>query len=201
MKTLLVTGGIGSGKSMVCRMLSSDFGIPVFDSDSAAKSLYGDGAFLDTLEKELGVPLRDDSGKFDSAGLSSLIFGDGSCLFRKKVEALVHPEVYRMYGKWAREVESDSQWRAFEGAASVNTSALESFGSVKTLLVDAPEEVRIQRVLRRSPGLSSGAIRSRIAAQHFDRGAVDFIIDNIGSCEALRGKVAALTDNLKNIDI
>ena len=65
MRTIAVTGGIGSGKSEVCSILSSR-GIPVYDSDSAAKRLYReDGSLLDSVEGVFGQSFRDLSGEPD----------------------------------------------------------------------------------------------------------------------------------------
>ena len=67
MKTVLVTGGIGSGKSAVCAYLASR-GVPVYDSDSRTKALYDtDPALLPALEKAFGTSLRSPSGELDRA--------------------------------------------------------------------------------------------------------------------------------------
>ena len=74
MKTVAVTGGIGSGKSTVCRLLSSR-GIPVYDCDSSAKGLYDrDPSLAVSLEKLFGCSLRNADGSLDRGLLASLIF-------------------------------------------------------------------------------------------------------------------------------
>ena len=74
MITVLLTGGIGSGKSAVAAVLEKR-GVPVWDSDSAAKSLYTP-AFLDSMEKEFGRSFRAADGGLDRKALSALIFAD-----------------------------------------------------------------------------------------------------------------------------
>ena len=74
MRTVAVTGGIGSGKSAVCAILSSR-GVPVYDTDSAAKGLYAkDDSLLDAIEEAFGCGIRQADGSLDKARLSSLAF-------------------------------------------------------------------------------------------------------------------------------
>ena len=87
---IVVTGGIGSGKSEVCRMISSRYGFPVYSADSRVRRLYDEVPDLvDALESVLDIVLRDDSGLFRSALLAERIFSDHEAL--KKVEDMVFP--------------------------------------------------------------------------------------------------------------
>ena len=71
METVIITGGIGSGKSRVCAYLASR-GVPVYDSDARTKSLYERHPDLvDRMEEALGVPLRDAQGSLTAAFLRS----------------------------------------------------------------------------------------------------------------------------------
>ena len=89
--SVLLTGGIGSGKSAVASYLESK-GIPVYDSDSRTKALYdSDPDLVPSLERALGVSLRKEDGSFDRKALSSVIFSDKKAL--SKVESIVHPAV------------------------------------------------------------------------------------------------------------
>ena len=90
MRTLAVTGGIGSGKSYVVRMFAA-LGIPVYDADSRTKRLYDeDRGLLGALQAILGPGLVKD-GRLDRQYMAGRIFSD-RCLL-EKVEALVFPEV------------------------------------------------------------------------------------------------------------
>ena len=76
MKTVILTGGMGSGKSAVAALLKAR-GVPVYDSDSRTKSLYDrDPALVGRLETVLGTGLRAVDGRLDRAKLASLIFSD-----------------------------------------------------------------------------------------------------------------------------
>ena len=89
MRTLAVTGGIGSGKSYVVRMFAA-LGIPVYDADSRTKRLYDeDRGLLAALQELLGPDLVKD-GRLDRQYMAGRIFSD-RCLL-EKVEALVFPD-------------------------------------------------------------------------------------------------------------
>ena len=84
MKTVVITGGIGSGKSWACRYLSETFGWPVYDADTRVKELYGKSQMLlPSIEKRLGRSFRDESGIFCPAKLASVIFSNIS--FKEEV--------------------------------------------------------------------------------------------------------------------
>ena len=98
MKTIAVTGGIGSGKSEVCSILSSR-GIPVYDSDSAAKRLYReDDSLLDSVEGAFGQSFRTTNGDPDLKKLASVVFSSPEKL--KTLESLVHPAVKEDFRRW-----------------------------------------------------------------------------------------------------
>ena len=84
--TILITGGIGSGKSVVSGILRA-LGIPVYDTDSRTKALY-EGELGMRLEEELGQKLHTADGHFDRKALAALIFSDRQVL--DKVEEIVH---------------------------------------------------------------------------------------------------------------
>lgn len=91
MKTLVVTGGIGSGKSLVCSFLA-ERGVPVYDSDSRTKALYdNDRVLLEKIREAVGNDVVDAEGKLDRKKLASVIFADEAKL--KALESVVHPAV------------------------------------------------------------------------------------------------------------
>lgn len=91
MRTVAVTGGIGSGKSAVCSILA-ERGIPVYDSDSAAKNLYRkDDTLLDSIEEAFGCGIRQADGSLDRARLASIAFSAPDKL--RQLESIVHPAV------------------------------------------------------------------------------------------------------------
>ena len=87
---VIVTGGIGSGKSKVCRMLEEMYGYPVYEADRKAKELYVRyPELLAAIEKELDCRIRNEAGVFQPSLLAGRIFGDEDAI--TVVESLLFP--------------------------------------------------------------------------------------------------------------
>ena len=194
MKTVILTGGMGSGKSAVCAFLK-ERGVPVYDSDSRTKSLYDrDPALVDSLETALGTGLRAADGRLDRAKLASLIFGDPE---RKAVvESIVHPAVLADFVRWKR-WHRPKGWTygpvpfvVLESAIILSCPVFDGVGD-RTVLVDASEEVRLTRAVARD-GSDPEAVLRRIRQQRFDLSRVDAVLRNDGTLEDL----AAETDRV-----
>ena len=143
MKTIGLTGGIGSGKSVVSNLLGI-MGIPVYDSDKEAKKITSNSPVIrDCLSKKFGTELYQD-GVLNKSLLSSLIFGDKENL--AFVNAIIHPEVQKDFVKWA-ELHKDSSFVAVESAILFE-SGFNKIADV-TINVSAPLERRIERVKKR----------------------------------------------------
>lgn len=180
MKTLLVTGGIGSGKSAVCSYLQEQ-GIPVYDSDSAVKRLYReDPALLPSLETLFGTGLRLADGSLDRKKLSAILFSDPEAL--SLLESVVHPAVLRDFVAWR-----DRQNAPFVVMESAIALEKPLFNGVydAVLLVTAPERQRIERACRRD-GTDPEAVRARMALQRFDPMRADAVVNNDQDPAALR---------------
>jgi dephospho-CoA kinase len=139
-----ITGGIGSGKSLVCRIFQV-LGVPVYDADSRAKKLMTtDGILIDQIKKEFGTLSYNSGGELNREHISAKVFGNPERL--KQLNELVHPRVAIDYEQW---VQSHVKVRYVIKEAAL----LFESGSYKMLdeiiLVTAPEELRIQRVLAR----------------------------------------------------
>lgn len=193
MKVLIVTGGIGSGKSLVCRMLAETYSVPVYEADRRVKTLYSDlPSMLDEIEGTLGVSLKNDEGTFVPARLADVIFSDADAL--RKVEDIVFPRLKDDFSRWAQEQKKDVV--AFESATVLEKSQFDGFGDI-VLLVDAPKEMRLERACSRD-GQDEEKIKGRMAAQLLmnllsdggDCQRVDHTILNVGSVDDLRVKVA-----------
>lgn len=184
MKTVAVTGGIGSGKSAVTAYLASK-GIPVYDSDSRTKGLYdSDPALVGKLEALFGLPLRTDGGSLDRKKLSSVIFSDPRAL--AGLESIVHPLVHDDFLAW-RSRQEEAPLVILESAIILSKPLFDDLYD-KTVLVDAPEEVRLRRASARD-GAAPEAILARMRAQSFDLSKVDLIIRNEGTLEELHRSV------------
>ena len=190
MRTILVTGGIGSGKSEVCRHFASR-GIPVYDSDSRAKGLYDEVPGLAVrIDAALGGGMLDASGRLDRKALAAAVFADPGAL--RRLEALIHPEVLRDFLSW-RDAQ-DAPAVVMESAIAAGLPLFEGvFDAV--VLVDAPEDVRLERACRRD-GASREAALARIRAQHFDPAAADAVIENCGTLEELTASADSTLEKL-----
>ena len=181
MITVLLTGGIGSGKSAVAAVLASR-GVPVYDSDSAAKNLYTP-AFVASLEKEFGTTLTTSEGKLDRALLSSVIFADDSA--RKRLEALLYPALKEDFLRW-KESFPRAPMVVFESAIALSKPLFNDLWDA-VVLVQAPEEIRIQRAMSRD-NATREAVLSRIRSQETPARA-DVIIGNDGDFDQLENAV------------
>ncbi|MCQ2119233.1 MAG: dephospho-CoA kinase [Bacteroidales bacterium] len=206
MTTVALTGGIGSGKSMVCSILSRR-GIPVYDCDSAAKSLYSRvPGLIEQVEDRLGCRLRLPDGGLDRKTLASVIFSSPEKL--AALESVIHPAVLEDYLEWNSLQDSILAEGAFapdtfygSGPFAVIESAIilskpDFMEHVsKVVLVDAPSDIRTARACLRD-GSTPRDVSERMNAQRFDLSKVDFIIDNSGTAEQLEKAVEATFSKL-----
>ena len=199
MKVLVVTGGIGSGKSLVCSVLSSKYGIPVYEADKRAKELYVKvPSLLEEIEVALGLSLRNSDGRFVPAQLAEVIFSDASAL--GMVEDILFPVLKKDFLMWAEK--SDSSLVAFESATVLEKPQFDDFGDI-VLLVNAPVSLRMQRAMVRD-GLTEEEIRSRMEAQPLmnrlssgcSHPRVDYVLDNVSSEDELLDKLADFIGNM-----
>ncbi len=179
MKTVIVTGGIGSGKSAVCALLKKR-GVPVYDCDAKAKELYGRRpSLVSRLEKALGAPLRGTDGKLDKARLAALIFSDPRA--RETVEGMVYPILLQDIRRWQKR--QSAAWGALESAVILSKPVFDGVAD-GVVLVEAPQELRIARVMQRD-GLGREAVVGRIRSQEIPREKADVLLANDGTPQAL----------------
>lgn len=138
-----ITGGIGSGKTLVCRAFSI-LGIPVFNADRAARDLYSSHPEVRMEMVNLfGEKVFLPSGPINRGYLASVIFSDPGAL--AAVNALIHPRVREAFGAWHRQQEAP--YVLFESALLFETGSWRAMDAI--MLVTAPRELRIQRVMER----------------------------------------------------
>lgn len=175
MKTVIVTGPIGSGKSAVCALLRKR-GIPVYDADTRTKSLYDTCPGLVTqLEEALRQPLCDAQGRLDRRRLAAVIFADSAA--RETVESIVYPLVLADFQAW-RSAQEGVPFVALESAVILSKPLFDAVADA-AVLVTAPEEVRLRRVMDRD-GLPEEAVRARMRAQEIPQDKVDVTLVNDG---------------------
>jgi dephospho-CoA kinase len=169
-----ITGGIGSGKSTVCRLFAQK-GIAVYDSDAAAKRLMQeDGALRRQLAGRFGEGTFRN-GVLDRAYLAGIVFADPQAL--ADLNALVHPVVMRDFDAWA--ARQEGSYVILESAILFE-AGLEGYVD-KTVAVLAPRELRIERTCRRD-GCGADQVVRRIAAQLDDdalSARADYVVVNI----------------------
>jgi dephospho-CoA kinase len=137
-----ITGGIGSGKSVVCKIFSA-LGIPVYDADSRAKTLMTtDGILVDQIKKEFGLLSFHEDGTLNREYLAT-VFSDAGQLAR--LNQLVHPRVAEDYRRWSER--QQSVYVLKEAALLFETKSFRLLD--KTIVVNAPETLRMKRVLQR----------------------------------------------------
>ena len=158
MMKLAIVGGIGSGKSVVSRMLGI-MGVPVYDCDSRAKELMvRDPRIVKELKRMFGDECYDADGGLNRGYLASCIFVDERNT--KRVNALVHPVVKADFCSWAQGQSAP--------VVTVETALLYESGMAdavdKTLLVWTDKETAVTRTMSRS-GMSREQVLNRMAKQ------------------------------------
>jgi dephospho-CoA kinase len=180
-----LTGGIGSGKSTVSRLLA-DHGAHVVDADVLAREVVAPGTpGLAAVVEAFGKGVVGPDGGLDRPALAAVVFGDPAA--RATLDGIVHPLVR------ARAVElisalPDDAVVVQDIPLLVETGQAGSFGLV--LVVEADLEIRVARLVQR--GLSEEDARARIAAQATDeqrRAVADVVLDNSGTPEELAAQV------------
>ena len=196
MLSVALTGSVGSGKSAVAARWAQA-GVPVISADELARSAVLPGSpGLDAVRKEFGEGVLAADGTLDRDRMRALVFSDAAA--RARLEAIVHPRVRELREVW-------TQARRQEGVALVvaeipllfETGTERDFDVV--VLVDAPEEARLER-LARGRGLGEAEARRIMAAQMDParkRAAADIVIDNGGSLEVLEDEAARVLAELR----
>ena len=157
-----ITGGIGSGKSVVCRLFQV-LGVPVYDADSRAKWVMAHNAALRAeLEQVFGSETFDAAGILNRTYLAGTVFHDPARL--AQLNALVHPHVGHDFETWALARHQEGHAYVLKEAALLFES-----GSYRTLdqiiTVFAPLPVRQARVLRRDPHRTAADILAIVGKQ------------------------------------
>lgn len=153
-----ITGGIGSGKSTVCRLFAAR-GIAVYDSDREARRLM-EGALRPAIEARFGEAIYAD-GRLDRRRLAAEVFSSPQAL--ADLDGLVHPAVRLDFETWAER--QQGPYVVLESALLFESGCAASVD--RTLAVLAPETLRVQRVRRRD-GATEEEVRRRMAAQLTD---------------------------------
>lgn len=152
-----ITGGIGSGKSMVARILQA-MQYPVYDTDAQAKYLMDMPLMRERLKQTWGDGIFLPDGAINRPHLASIVFNNKEEL--DKLNSIVHPAVRSHYTEWVSQQKSPIVF--------VESAILHQAHMDKTLqyiwIVDADTETRIKRVMQRN-NISRSEVEQRIASQ------------------------------------
>ncbi len=169
-----ITGGIGSGKSTVCKIFEV-LGIPVYYADDRAKWLMNNDANLIEGVKSVFGDEAYQAGTLNRPFIASIVFNDKSKL--AKLNALVHPAVFQDGIAW-NEANADAPYTLKEAAILFESGSYLTVNKVITVF--APKEIRIQRVLTRDD-TTREAIEARMDKQMPEKEKIersDFVIYN-----------------------
>jgi len=189
-----ITGGIGSGKTTVCKMFEK-LGIPVYYADDRAKYLMQHEHFLiDQIKKNFGEEVYVN-GTLDRKLLASKVFNQPAKL--ALLNSLVHPAVFRDTERWMEEQkEKRVPYVLKEAALLVETGSYKALD--KLIVVTAPLNTRIERVAERDKA-NEQEILDRVKNQLPDEEKVklaSYIVTNNGSLEELEQQVLKIHEKM-----
>lgn len=196
MTVVALTGGIAAGKTTVTDVFRAK-GIAVIDADVLAREAVAPGTpGLTEVVKRFGTDVLHQDGRLDRAALAEIVFGDD--LARADLNAIVHPEVWRL---------SNEQFEAHERSHPTiplvyavpllaESGRTDEFDAV--IVIDAPASMRVARLVELR-NMAKSEAQSRVAAQVTDeerRQIADIVLDSSVSVEETAKSAAALADAL-----
>jgi dephospho-CoA kinase len=196
MKMVGLTGGIGSGKSTVARLITAE-GVPVLDADQLAREVVVPGAPAHAEIAAAFPEVIDPDGTLNRKRLGARVFADPAA--RKRLEAIMHPRIAAAAQAAAAGLAAAGHPLAFyEASLLVETGRHVEYDGL--VVVVATEEQQIARAMARD-GAKRAEVEARLAAQlplAEKRKVATHIIDNAGSIEATRAQVKALLEKLRS---
>lgn len=187
-KVICISGGIGSGKSTVCRYLE-ERGYPVYYSDLRAKALMESNSQIRAqLIAVFGTAIYTDNEELNRPELARQIFNDPD--LKQSLESIVHPRVHEDFMQWSKEQKSPLLFKESPLALEIDDQSCQTI-----LVVHAEAELRISRVLSRNSNWSREDVEARMRNQLSDEQRLQLahqVLDNSGTPEALREKLDQL---------
>jgi dephospho-CoA kinase len=194
-----VTGGIGSGKSLVCSEFAR-LNIPIFFADDVAKEIADkDDTVRSAIRLEFGDDLYDSDNKLKRKELATRVFGHSERV--NSLNSIIHPVVFKRFSGWKDNTErvAPSPYGIVEAALMFESGFHEMMDYI--LLVEAETQTRIQRVMLRD-NVTESSVQHRIESQaspEILHELSDFILQNSGSADAVTGKVQFFHILFKNL--
>ena len=191
-----ITGGIGSGKTTICKVFET-FGIPVFYADTVAKEIMvTDPVLVAGVKAAFGTESYDATGVLNNKHIAGIVFNDRSQL--AILNALVHPAVFRAFENWLLTVPANAPYILKEAALLFESGSYQLCD--KNIVVIADEAIRLQRVVNRD-GVTQDQVKARMDKQMSDDEKVkmaDYLIRNDNS-QSIILQVLALHQQFLNI--
>jgi dephospho-CoA kinase len=171
-----ITGGIGSGKTHICKLLEL-MNFSVFYSDAEAKKIQNTNAYVRSKLTELyGEEAYTEEG-LNRKFIAEIIFNNPDA--KKQLEEIIHPKVAEAFATWCEEKAGTDEKIVFIESAILYESGFDKMVD-KVIVVYADEDVRIERSMRRD-GADRTAIEERIKNQGSDKekcNKADFVLHN-----------------------
>lgn len=191
-----LTGNVASGKSTVSAAWA-EMGVPVVSADELARRAVEPGSEgLRQVVELFGSTVLAADGSMDRARVREIVFDDAHA--REKLEAIVHPEVWRLRDRWLAEQKSaGADVVCSEIPLLFETGRQGDFDLV--VLVEAPEDERLRRIVE-NRGVASDEARRIMASQLPSEGkhsGSDHIVPNDDSADVLRGRAFSLLDEIR----
>jgi dephospho-CoA kinase len=174
-KIIGITGGIGAGKSLICKIFST-MNIPIYDADSRAKYLINkDISLKKSIKNLLGENAYTPADEYNRAWVASQVFNNPDLL--KKLNSLVHPCVHKDAHEWVKK-SPKSPFLLYE--AALMKAAGENNIFDKVIVVNAPVDLRIKRIQARDKRSEQeiAAIIARQIAEEERLKIADYVIEN-----------------------
>lgn len=188
-----IAGGIGSGKTTVCNVIEA-LGYPVYYADTEAKKIMEtDRPVVSAISNLFGADIYI-SGRLDRKRLASLVFNNKALL--SKLNSIVHPVVTECFTVWVSKANSPI---VFKEAAILFESGLYKMLD-RNILVIAPEDVRLKRVVDRDNASMDDVKKRMLNQAHQDEliKLADYVINNDG-IELIMPQLLSIIENLKKL--
>ena len=172
MKKVAITGNIGSGKSWVCELFKQRLGIPVYNSDMAAKQMYFLPEVREQLVQRFGNGFYLSENELDRQYVADLIFHDETA--QRDLEGILYPALFVDFARWMEKQEAP--YVLFESALVFEKRLEKRFDAV--VMVSASEPVRLRRVMEREH-CDEATVKARMAKQWPEEGKrllADYVI-------------------------
>ena len=194
MKKVAITGNIGSGKSWVCQLFKQHLGIPIYNSDDAAKQMYFLPEVREKLVERFGGAFYLSENEINRKLIADLVFSDEAA--RHDLEGILYPALFLDFEQWMKQ--QNAPYVLFESALVFEKRLEKHFDAI--VMVSASEATRLRRAMERDH-CDEAAVRARMAKQWPEEGKrllADYVIwhENDDEDEALMEQIMEVHESL-----